>query len=267
MKRFFLALALLPNIAFADRSFYSANGIVSSNIYGVGQSLTVGDSVTVDLSAAGDGQVFARRDASNAKMRVQALGTSKTGFFACDRARGTSSSPTALGSDESMCSWVSQGYDGSTWAHSAEILTNTTEAWSGSAHGAGFNFLAVLDGTTAQYSPMRLNYTGDGSIYLFGGNVSTGHINLYPLHSSAQVKVVNAAGNTTWAFSNSGTFTSSNIADDIGWRPVAAANQACNTTCTSGAVYGINIDAGFVAAAFVAPSTTTADVCICSGAS
>ena len=62
-----------------------------------------------------------------------------------------------------------------------------------------------------------------------------------------------------------GEFTSSKT-DDLGWTAQSAANQACNTTCTSACVVGLNnSDLGH--AAFVGCTSATADVCLCAGAS
>lgn len=63
-----------------------------------------------------------------------------------------------------------------------------------------------------------------------------------------------------------GTVTS-NRATDLGWSWQAAANQACNTTCTNACVGGIDTGVAFGASAFVACATATADVCLCAGAS
>jgi len=52
--------------------------------------------------------------------------------------------------------------------------------------------------------------------------------------------------------------------NNIGWTPVNAANQACNTTCVSGCVFGMNTGA---LGNFVACTDATADTCICAGPS
>lgn len=60
-----------------------------------------------------------------------------------------------------------------------------------------------------------------------------------------------------------GTIRSSATAD-LGWSIVNAANQACNTTCTSACVAGIDTAA---VGPFLSCATATADSCICAGAS
>jgi hypothetical protein len=49
----------------------------------------------------------------------------------------------------------------------------------------------------------------------------------------------------------------------MGWTPVNAANQACNTTCTNACVFGMNTGA---LGNFVDCADATADTCICAGA-
>lgn len=71
--------------------------------------------------------------------------------------------------------------------------------------------------------------------------------------------LVVTAGNV----STGGTVTSSR-ATDLGWSAVNAANQACNTTCTSACVFGMNTGA---LGDFVGCADATADTCICAGAS
>lgn len=60
-----------------------------------------------------------------------------------------------------------------------------------------------------------------------------------------------------------GTVISSATAD-LGWSVQSAANQACNTTCTSACVVGQDSGATNI---FVGCATATADVCLCAGAS
>lgn len=50
---------------------------------------------------------------------------------------------------------------------------------------------------------------------------------------------------------------------DNGWSVQNAANQACNTTCTSACVFGMNTGA---LGNFVACTDATADTCVCAGA-
>lgn len=50
----------------------------------------------------------------------------------------------------------------------------------------------------------------------------------------------------------------------LGWAPVAGANTACNTTCTSACVFGIDTAAPQT---WLACTDATADMCLCAGAS
>ena len=51
---------------------------------------------------------------------------------------------------------------------------------------------------------------------------------------------------------------------DLGWAVVAGANAACNTTCTSACVFGVNTAA--TEADIVGCVDATADECLCAGA-
>jgi len=78
----------------------------------------------------------------------------------------------------------------------------------------------------------------------------------------------NANNATNLGIANAGAITirstlTSSATSDLGWSVVNSANQACNTTCTSACVIGM--DAG--ASAFLACSDATADSCLCAGAS
>lgn len=85
-----------------------------------------------------------------------------------------------------------------------------------------------------------------------------------PDGSATLASVLKLSNNKAAVFT--GTVTST-AAADIGWNPVAAANQACNTTCaTSGCVFGFNLTAG-VPGTLLACTDATADVCLCAGAS
>lgn len=53
----------------------------------------------------------------------------------------------------------------------------------------------------------------------------------------------------------------------LGWVPVAAADQACNTTCTSACVMGFNLTAGNITGSILDCTDAAADVCLCAGAS
>lgn len=62
----------------------------------------------------------------------------------------------------------------------------------------------------------------------------------------------------------SGDLVTSGITTDIGWTLQSAANQACNTTCTSGCVFGGDTATDLD---LVACTDATADICLCAGAS
>jgi hypothetical protein len=78
-----------------------------------------------------------------------------------------------------------------------------------------------------------------------------------------------AAATPIWSVTNTGnetlagTLTSSRTTD-LGWAIVNVPNQACNTSCTSACVFGINTAA---IGNLVTCTDATADSCLCAGAS
>lgn len=132
----------------------------------------------------------------------------------------------------------------------------------------GIYIPAITSGSTNYELFLDTNaraYFRDGNQYLYSSAASTLDVSANTTYNmrigGTIVNAITSSGETT-----TGTFTSSRTTD-IGWTWQAAPNQACNTTCVSACGGGIDIDAGFVAAAFVSCSTATADVCLCIGSS
>lgn len=124
----------------------------------------------------------------------------------------------------------------------------------GSAYRTGAVIRAKVDGTPgASDMPMRLEIytTPDGS--------ATPNRRWY---FDAAGNFASDASNTASILAN-GQIISSR-ATDLGWAPVNAPNQACNTTCTNACVFGMNTGA---LGNFVGCADATADTCICAGAS
>jgi hypothetical protein len=82
-----------------------------------------------------------------------------------------------------------------------------------------------------------------------------------PDGSSTPASVLKLSNDKSSLFT--GTVRSSATAD-IGWSVVNAANQACNTTCTSACVVGIDT---LGTGGFLGCAVATADSCLCAGAS
>lgn len=143
----------------------------------------------------------------------------------------------------------STGTDANTIVQSGdEIFSWNFYGADGAAYVPAANITGVVDGTPGSSDmPGRLEFytTPDGS---------------------SSLALVLSLRNTK-AAQFTGTITSTASAD-IGWNPVAAANQACNTTCaTSGCVAGFNLTAGNITGSLLACTDATADVCLCAGAS
>lgn len=101
-----------------------------------------------------------------------------------------------------------------------------------------------------------------GSAGIVTGAVSTAHLLLQTGHASANV-LLQPGGTTMWTAASTGTLIGAGTSN-IGWTPVAAANQACNTTCVAPCVYGIDSAAPQT---WLLCTDATADMCLCAGAS
>lgn len=108
---------------------------------------------------------------------------------------------------------------------------------------------------------------GAGGAFITTGNVATADLNIgaqddiiFEDLSGADSLVIDTA---TKAAGFTGAVTSS-ATGALGWAPVAGANTACNTTCTSACVFGIDSAAPQT---WLACTNATADMCLCAGAS
>lgn len=134
-----------------------------------------------------------------------------------------------------------------------------------SIDGADSNSLQFSSGSTVSTArgaeiEMYGNENGNtGILALRAGNVTGGSV----------IIGTNGGSTITVAKDLSSTFAgkiTSNATADLGWSVQSAANQACNTTCTSACVFGFNLTAG-VPGTLLACTDATADVCLCAGAS
>jgi hypothetical protein len=102
---------------------------------------------------------------------------------------------------------------------------------------------------------LRLPDVG-GTLLITNGAMSDGTVN-----NSVIGGTVPAAG--TFTTLSATTSITSSAPGTLGWSIVAAANQACTTTCTSACVHGWDTAAGEVA---VDCANAIADKCLCAGA-
>lgn len=116
------------------------------------------------------------------------------------------------------------------------------------------------------YNDIALSRTGSAKID--GSGISSGYLKIVGGSNGFNVRdTTDAADNLVivdgGAVTIRSTFRSSATAD-LGWSIVNAANQACNTTCTSACVFGFNTGA---LGNLLACTDATADSCVCAGAS
>lgn len=93
-----------------------------------------------------------------------------------------------------------------------------------------------------------------GTVQAANLNFTTADLTRMSIDGSGNVGIGSTAPN--------GSLDIRNTTSNMGWTPVNAANQACNTTCVSACVFGMNTGA---LGNFVTCSDATADTCLCAG--
>lgn len=133
-------------------------------------------------------------------------------------------------------------------ADNVTLILSSTSCASGDCTARGGNVQAVGNEVATIGGSVLAQLGGaTGNFRVIGEN---GGINIFDVEDS----------------DNSATFAGkifSTATSDIGWTVQSAANQACNTTCTSACIVGQET----TSKAFLACTDATADVCLCAGAS
>lgn len=101
---------------------------------------------------------------------------------------------------------------------------------------------------------------GLGAATLYAGNVAGSNLGIGGWHSTSTIDFI-AGGTSKWTMGAAGTLIGTGTSD-VGWAIVAAANQACNTTCVTPCVFGQET----TSKAILACTDATADSCLCAGA-
>jgi hypothetical protein len=147
-------------------------------------------------------------------------------FFKTRAAAGSTDANTIVNSGDDISSILFFGADGTSYREAARITT-TVDATPGASDMPGRMVFSVTpDGSATVAEAMRISND----------------------------KSVSIADKIT-----------SSRTSDLGWAVVAGANTACNTTCTSACVFGVNTAA--TEADIVGCADATADECLCAGAS
>lgn len=141
------------------------------------------------------------------------------------RSASGSSANTIVNNGDVITHWRAYAADGASYRLAAQIRALVDGAPGSSDMPGALEFLTTADGGTTHAVALKL---GNDKKAAFTGQLT------------------------------------SSATSDLGWTPVNAANQACNTTCTSACVFGMNTGA---LGNFVSCSDATADTCICAGAS
>lgn len=89
------------------------------------------------------------------------------------RARGTLASPSAVQSGDRLGQLTFTGHDGSAYGNAVALVSDTTQNWTGSAHGANLQFATTANGSTSRTTRMIVDQ--DGKVYI-GDSTSAGYL-------------------------------------------------------------------------------------------
>ena len=85
-------------------------------------------------------------------------------YLVLRKSRGTSSSPTAVASNDALGRILAQGYDGNSYPNGSSILLRATQNWTDSATGSSIEFYTVSDDTTTISQRMIIDQDGEVGI-------------------------------------------------------------------------------------------------------
>jgi hypothetical protein len=197
------------------------------------KGVVVGSSTfDADVTSVSGAAPFLSEVTSSALGHAAYVGTGASGspsslyFFKTRAAAGSTDANTIVNSGDDISSILFFGADGTSYREAARITT-TVDATPGASDMPGRMVFSVTpDGSATVAEAMRISND----------------------------KSVSIADKIT-----------SSRTSDLGWAVVAGANTACNTTCTSACVFGVNTAA--TEADIVGCADATADECLCAGAS
>lgn len=162
---------------------------------------------TISLNAAALPSLFAdtvlklgNADAIATRLTMLAFGSSTV--IAGVRANGTAAAPTTLGNGEVIFALGAYGHDGTTAGQAGgTLIAYATQAWTNTAHGGGWIFQTVANGTTTLVSSVGIK--NDGGLTLpdavAGGSKGAGTINITgPYYiGGTQIAAANLLNGTT----------------------------------------------------------------------
>lgn len=150
-----------------------------------------------------------------------------------------------------------------------DIFVNTVDGSDSGSLLISSGGAAPSDGTRGAGVFLYGNENGStpGKLELIAGNAGgDGRIQIITKAASAINFLTGNSQRLAISGTGTATFTGqvlSSTTSDIGWTIQSAANQACNTTCTSACVFGQET----TSKAILACTDATADTCLCAGAS
>ncbi|TAG53203.1 MAG: hypothetical protein EAZ27_11225 [Cytophagales bacterium] len=168
--------ARITNLSASGAVFADANGnlLVSTssgaNAWTINGTNIIPQNLTNNVGIgtnAPNSRLHIVQEGSNATIRLQTNHdpAPNGSDFILARARGSTTSPTLLASDDRIGSVIFQGYDGGAYAAGASIESKTSEVWaSGTKRGANIIFNTVNLSSTIPTEKMRITANGNVGI-------------------------------------------------------------------------------------------------------
>lgn len=288
MKRLFLALLVIPQIAFADRAFYSAFSLVpgASALGNIKYSATP-FTITANTKDTADNMVAQLSGGG-------AIGETRGSYIAVHGNEHSNAGAVNLWAGNTVSSNINhvlnnasakvQFFNASTavmWDinNSGELTQNATDGGDIiiSKNGSGLrksgtgDVLHLSGGSTLNSS----NAGGGISLFggasggsqgiarLFGGNQTTGHVEIQTNNASAEIRLQTNAS-TKWTIADAGTFIGAGTGT-IGWTVLTGTNMTCTSSCVTPCVMGQDLDTAN--GPWVGCGSATSERCLCAGAS
>ena len=158
---------------------------------------------------------------------------------------------------------VSGGTTDVTQASSSSVTLRNTNLINNTMSGTiTFQGTSAMNAIQLGQTGVNITHDSDGALTFLGTSAGSDENLTLNLDDTANTAVWSTStGVTSWTLTGMGLTSTST--SDFGWSVQSAANQACNTTCTSACVFGEDTA---VVGTVVACTDATADVCVCAGA-
>ena len=211
------------------RTLSGSNGNILLHPDGAGTVIIQGNTTGALLRVVGDEINSLNRIEVDTYGNVNNLGGAFTGTFS----RGTPTVPEAVQDQDRLAAFTGKGYDGSVLTSpAAQITVDAVENWSPSNHGTHISFYTTPTNSTTQQEVMRLQDTGNLTVY--NGNLI--------LNSGGNITGANVI--TANAVSTTGNITGNNVSAVTAFQLPVYANTTIRDTAISSPTVGMLIVVG-----------------------